>query len=77
MVLSESGVLLLAGIVPGVGLAIGASRWATALLYGLEPWDPTLLVLAVGALGLVSFIAAWIPARRASRVEPTIALRVE
>jgi ABC-type antimicrobial peptide transport system permease subunit len=61
----------------GVGLAIGASRWATSLLYGLRPYDPASIGLAVGALGLVSLLAAWIPARRASRVEPTIALRTD
>jgi predicted permease len=77
MVLGESGVLLLAGMVTGVGLAIAASRWAASLLYGLDPWDPTSLVIAVVALGLVSFVAAWIPARRASRLPPTIALRAD
>ncbi len=77
MVLGESGVLLLAGMVIGVGLAIAASRWAASLLYGLDPWDPTSLVMAVIALGLVSFIAAWIPASRASRLAPTIALRTD
>jgi predicted permease len=77
MVLGESGVLLAIGVVCGVGLAIGASRWATSLLYGLRPYDPASIGLAVGALGLVSLLAAWIPARRASRVEPTIALRTD
>jgi ABC-type antimicrobial peptide transport system permease subunit len=77
MVLNESGLLLLAGIVLGAGLAVGASRWAASLLYGLDPWDPTSLALAAGALGLVSLLAAWIPARRASRVAPTVALRAE
>ena len=75
MVLGESGVLLAAGVAIGVALAVMASRWAAALLYGLEPWDPASFALAVGALGFVSLLAAWIPARRASQLEPTIALR--
>jgi putative ABC transport system permease protein len=77
MVLGESGVLLGAGVVIGIGLAIGASRYAASLLFGLEPWDPASIVMAVGALGIVSLFAAWIPARRASRLAPTIALRAD
>lgn len=77
MVLGESGVLLLVGVVIGVALAIAASRWAASLLYGLEPWDPMSIAMAAGALGLVSLLAAWIPARRASRLAPTVALRAE
>lgn len=77
MVLGESGVLLAVGVVIGVGLAITASKWAANLLYGLEPSDPASIALGVGALGLVSQFAAWIPARRASRLAPTIALRAD
>jgi ABC-type antimicrobial peptide transport system permease subunit len=77
MILGESGVLLGAGVVVGVGLAIGASRYAASLLYGLQPWDPISIALAVLSLGLVSLIAAWIPARRASRLAPTLALRAD
>jgi putative ABC transport system permease protein len=77
MVLGESGVLLAAGVVIGVGLAIAASRWAVSLLYGLQPWDPTSIAMGVAALGAVSLAAAWIPARRASRLAPTIALRAD
>jgi len=75
MVLAESGVLLAAGVPIGVGLAIAASRYAASLLYGLTPLDPTSLVLAIGALGVVCVLAAWFPARRASRLGPTVALR--
>jgi ABC-type antimicrobial peptide transport system permease subunit len=75
MVLAESGVLLASGVVIGSVLAAASSRWASSLLFGLEPWDPTSFAIAGGALGLVSLVAAWIPARRASRVAPTAALR--
>jgi ABC-type antimicrobial peptide transport system permease subunit len=75
MVLTESAALLAGGVIIGVTLAVIASRWAAALLYGLEPWDPASFAVAVGSLGSVSLLAAWIPARRASRLEPTIALR--
>jgi predicted permease len=77
MVLGESGTLLVAGVVIGIGLAIAACRWAASLLYGLTPWDPTSIAMGVAALAVVSLIAAWIPARRASRLAPTVALRAE
>ena len=77
MVLGESGLLLAAGVVIGAGLAVGASRWAASLLFGLKPWDPASIAMGIVALGLVSLLAAWIPARRASRVAPTVALRAE
>ena len=75
MVLTESAALLAGGVMIGVTLAVIASRWAATLLYGLEPWDPASFAVGVGALGSVSLLAAWIPARRASRLEPTFALR--
>jgi ABC-type antimicrobial peptide transport system permease subunit len=75
LVLAESGVLLFAGVVAGLALAFVASRYAESLLFGLEAWDPASFAIAAGALALVSIIAAWIPARRASRMAPTQALR--
>jgi ABC-type lipoprotein release transport system permease subunit len=48
-----------------------------ALLYGLRPWDPATLAFAACVLAAVSLIATWVPARRASRVTPTVALREE
>ena len=77
MVLGESGLLLAVGVVIGIGLALAASRWAATLLFGLQPWDPASIGMGVGALGLVSLLAAWLPARRASRLEPTVALRMD
>ena len=75
MVIGESGVLLLLGVLIGSGLAVLSSRWATSLLFNLRPWDPASLAAAVAVLVGVSLLAAWIPARRASRLTPTIALR--
>jgi putative ABC transport system permease protein len=70
-------------IVVGVGLAIGAaasiwaSQFVTALLYGLEARDPMTLGGAVTVLSAVGALAGWLPARRASRVDPMMALRCE
>jgi hypothetical protein len=75
MVLAESGTLLAVGVIIGVALAIVASRYAASLLYGLTPLDPISFALAVGVLAFVSLLAAWFPARRASRLAPTVALR--
>jgi putative ABC transport system permease protein len=75
MVLAESGALVAAGIAGGLLLAVAASRYAGSLLFGLEPWDPASFAIAAVALAFVSLVAAWIPARRASRLAPTMALR--
>ena len=75
MVLGESGALLAAGVAAGLVLAFLVSRFVATLLFGVKAWDPVSFALAAAALALVSLIAAWIPARRASRLAPTIALR--
>ena len=77
MVIRESTALLVAGVVIGAGLAYAGARWTATLLYGLKPWDPASFALAAGALAVVSLLAAWIPARRAARLAPTLALREE
>jgi putative ABC transport system permease protein len=75
MVLKESGWLLAIGGVIGVVLAVASSSPAKTLLFGIKPWDPMSFALAIGALATVTLLAAWIPARRASRMSPTVALR--
>jgi predicted permease len=82
MVLGESGLLLAAGVAAGLALAVTLARYADSLLAGfapllfeLEPSDPLSFTSAAVVLALVSLAAAWIPARRASRVAPTAALR--
>src|SRR6266513_2857534 len=75
MMFAECGVLLASGIAIGVALAGVTLRYAAALLYGLTPLDASSFVLAVGGLGLASVLATWFPARRASRLAPTVALR--
>jgi ABC-type antimicrobial peptide transport system permease subunit len=75
MVLGESAWLLAIGCGLGLALAAAAARPAAALLFGIEPWDPVSFGLAVVVLAMVTVTAAWIPARRASRMSPTVALR--
>ena len=75
MVMREAVLLLAAGLVLGGILAVAAARTATALLFGLLPWDPSTLASSVIGLAAVAMLASYLPALRASRLEPTEALR--
>jgi ABC-type antimicrobial peptide transport system permease subunit len=61
----------------GLAAAIVVGRAARSLLFELSPSDPIVLLLAVLALGAVVVVAGYLPARRASRVDPVVALRSE
>ncbi len=77
MVLREAGILLLVGLAIGTGLALLAGRSASAMLFGLQPHDPLTLVLATSVLAAVAVASSYLPARRASRLDPIVALREE
>ena len=77
MMVRETAWLIAAGAAAGLILAAIATRSATTLLFGLEPRDPATFSGAVIALALVAALATLIPARRATRLEPTTALREE
>jgi putative ABC transport system permease protein len=77
MIMREAGAMLLVGLVIGTGLAILGSKAAEALLYGLKPTDPLTITAAIVILSLVAAVASYVPALRASRVNPMIALRDE
>jgi predicted permease len=77
MVMREAGMLLGAGIVVGGVLSVAAAKTAKALLFGLKPGDPSTLLMAALALAAVAMLASYLPALRASRLEPTAALRDE
>jgi len=77
LVLQEAGWLVGFGIVTGVVLALGASALLQTLLFGVRPWDiPTLLVVAA-VLAISALLASYLPARRAAKVDPMVALRYE
>jgi putative ABC transport system permease protein len=69
--------LLAIGIVIGTALAVLGARSAAALLYQLQPWDPLTLTMSAAVLGSVALAASFLPALRAARATPTIALREE
>ncbi len=75
LVMRRVTMLLAAGIPVGLVVSVWASRFVATLLYGLEPGDPLTLAWAAAALAAVGAIAGWIPAWRASRLEPTILLQ--
>lgn len=77
MVMSEVAVMAGAGIILGLPVAMGASRLVESQLYGLSPNDPATLVLAAGVLSAIAMLAGYVPARRATRVDPMLALRYE
>jgi predicted permease len=75
MVMSQAGKLVIAGVALGLVAALLASRVLRAQLFEVQPTDVTTYVLVALGLMLVSFLASWIPARRASRIDPMNALR--
>ena len=77
MVMRESLILSVLGIAAGLPLAFAASRLLASMLFGLTPGDPLAFGLAVTAIALVAVGASLVPARRASAVDPMIALRYE
>ncbi len=77
LVMREALVLVLIGVVVGVPVVFATTRFASTLLFGLTPTDPVSLGLAGLLMLAVAFIAGYLPARRATRVDPLVALHYE
>jgi predicted lysophospholipase L1 biosynthesis ABC-type transport system permease subunit len=75
MILRRVALLVGLGIVAGALLSLWASTYVGSMLYGLEPRDPLTLAGAAATLAIVGAIAAWLPARRATRIDPCEVLR--
>jgi len=77
LVMGEAARVGAIGITVGVALALWATRWVTPLLYSVSPTDPGIYVTVAAVLLSVAVLASWVPARRATRVDPNVALRAE
>jgi ABC-type antimicrobial peptide transport system permease subunit len=77
LILRETGMLLAIGAVCGAALALAAGRAAATLLFGVRPYDPATLLLTLTFLAGIALLGSYAPARRATRIEPVVALRSE
>jgi len=77
MVLREVAILVFIGLAVGFCAALATTRFVASFLYGLTPNDPRVLILAVLILSITAAVTGYLPARRASRLDPMAALREE
>ncbi|MFZ0212323.1 MAG: ABC transporter permease [Candidatus Acidiferrales bacterium] len=77
MVIRQGIALTLIGVATGVVAALGVTRLVTSMIFGVTPYDPVTFVTVAIVLIAVAFLACYIPARRAMRVDPIVALRYE
>ncbi len=77
LVLREGAALTLVGLSVGMVLAVGVARVMTSALCGVNPIDPVSIGATVALLGTASLLASYLPARRAARIDPMVALRYE
>ena len=77
LILRETALLLVIGVAVGVGLAIAGGQTASSLLFRVRPYDPVTLVASIAMLAAVAFGASYLPARRATQIEPVVALRAD
>jgi ABC-type lipoprotein release transport system permease subunit len=75
LVLREVAIVSGVGIVAGLPLALAATRSFSALLFGVSPWDAAAFAIAAVLLGVVLLVAGFVPARRATGIDPASALR--
>jgi len=77
LVVGQALALTLAGAAIGTGAALGVTRFLSSLLYGVKPADPLTFIAVAFVLAAVALLACYIPARRAMKVDPMVALRYE
>jgi ABC-type antimicrobial peptide transport system permease subunit len=77
LIVKEVGSMVLLGVAVGLPLAYGLARLSESLLFGVRAGDPTAYALGLALIAVIALAACYIPARRATRVDPLVALRYE
>jgi len=77
LVLGKTTLLLALASIVGLTLALATGQVLASIVYGAQPRDPLVMLSAWGSIALIALSAAWSPARRATRVDPLVALRYE
>jgi putative ABC transport system permease protein len=75
--MSQGATVVAVGIALGLAGALALSRLMSAVLFGVDPLDPATYATVAGALGIIAMLAIWVPARRAAKVDPILALRAQ
>ena len=77
LVMRQGLLVTIVGLAVGLAGALGLNRLIASLLFGVQPTDLATFAAVVATIGLVAALACWLPAWRASRVDPTVVLRDE
>lgn len=77
LVMGRGAVQIAVGVILGVGIALYVSRGISRLVFQMSPWDPWVLVVSFAVLTATGLLATWLPARKAMRVDPLVALRTD
>jgi ABC-type antimicrobial peptide transport system permease subunit len=77
MVIRQGLLMTAIAMVLGLGVALASAKLAAGILYGVRPHDVVTFTVVPAFLGVIAFLASWIPARRAAKVDPMTALRYE
>lgn len=77
MIVLQGMRLAIVGVIVGVSFAFNLTSFIGTFLFSVKPWDPVVFVSVPAALSVVTLLAVWLPARRASGVNPIDALRYE